>query len=82
MGPGPHRPSQRNHHAQRHAFRFPQPKQLRRRLSGLHRGTNYTQRVYDLLMKSGSTAIASGKKIAATYFPDEQKFYVTEAECA
>jgi hypothetical protein len=45
------------------------------------KGSNYTQRVYDLLMKSGATAIASGKKIKAEYFPDEQKFYVTEAEC-
>lgn len=44
-------------------------------------GSSYTQRVYDLLMKSGAKDIASGKKITATYFPDEQKFYVTEAEC-
>lgn len=47
-----------------------------------YRGSTYTQRVYDYLMKSGATAIASGKKIFATYFPEEQKFYAAEAECA
>jgi len=46
-----------------------------------YNGSTPTQRVYDLLMKSGATAIANGKKIVATYFPDQQKFYVTEAEC-
>jgi hypothetical protein len=46
-----------------------------------YNGASYTQRVYDYLMKTGATAIASGKKILATYFPDEQKFYAVEAEC-
>ena len=47
-----------------------------------YNGSTHTQLVYDRLMKSGSEAIESGKEIFATYFPDEQKFYVSEAECA
>jgi hypothetical protein len=46
-----------------------------------YNGSTYTQRVYDYLMKSGATAIPTGKKILATYFPDEQKFYAAEVEC-
>ena len=40
-----------------------------------------TETVYDCLMKAGSSAIASGKKIVATWYSDAQKFYVDEAEC-
>ena len=45
-------------------------------------GVSVTVTVYDYLMKSGATAIVSGKKIVAQYFPSENKWYVTEAECA
>jgi hypothetical protein len=44
-------------------------------------GVSVTVTVYDYLMKSGATAIASGKKIVAQYFPNDKKWYVTEAEC-
>ncbi len=44
-------------------------------------GSQYTQRVYDLLLGNGQS-LASGTKIVATYWPDEQKFYVTGAACS
>ena len=44
-------------------------------------GSQYTQRVYDLLLASGQS-LPSGTKIVATYWPDEQKFYVTGAACS
>jgi hypothetical protein len=44
-------------------------------------GSNYTQRVYDLLLGAGQS-LASGTAIVATYWPDEQKFYVTGAACS
>ena len=45
-------------------------------------GVSITETVYDYLLKSDATAIAFGKKIVAQYFPSENKWYVTEAECA
>jgi hypothetical protein len=44
-------------------------------------GSQYTQRVYDLLLAS-SLSLPSGTTIVATYWPDEQKFYVTGAACS
>ena len=44
-------------------------------------GSQYTQRVYDLLLASGQS-LPSGTTIVATYWPDEQKFYVTGAACS
>lgn len=41
-----------------------------------------TVTAYDDLMKSGASAIASGKKVYISWFDDDKKWYVIGAECA
>ena len=80
MGPGADWPTQRHCDLKRHlSGALNQGSYVDASLT--YNGSSYTQRVYDLLMKAGATAIASGKPIVAAYFPDQQKFYVTEAQC-
>lgn len=37
---------------------------------------------YDWLMKAGATSIAVGKKVIIRWFPDSERWFVVEAECA